>query len=268
VTRPENIPPFRYEERAPSAAIAPWVLSLWTFQADIAPAAGDPYTVWADGCTSVGVMRIPRVPAFPVIVGPRFTAMQPGVVAGMRMWGVRAWPDASATLTGMHARELRNQLGAAPPAVAQRFSALLTALPADAPNDATFGALDAWLRALLAAAPPPDRALRAAVRTIVASNGEASLADIAAGAAMSTRQLQRRFPTATGLTVSEYSRVRRLRAALAHRLEDPANWSRIAAEVGFVDHAHLTREFVALTGMPPTHAARQLARTAHANVTP
>ena len=62
--------------------------------------------------------------------------------------------------------------------------------------------------------------------------------------------------------------VRRLRAALAHRLEDPANWSRIAAEVGFVDHAHLTREFVALTGMPPSQAAKHLARTSHSNVLP
>ena len=141
-------------------------------------------------------------------------------------------------------------------------------MPTSASNDETFTALDAWATTLLADAPEPDPKLRAAVRTIVTSHGEASLATVAAAAHISTRQLQRRFPIATGLTVGEYSRVRRLRAALAHRLTNEANWSRIAAEVGFVDHAHLTREFVALTGMPPRQASEHLARTAHANIVP
>ena len=52
---------FRYAERQPSAAVAPWVLSLWSFQADATPPADEPYTVWPDGCVSVGLVRDARM---------------------------------------------------------------------------------------------------------------------------------------------------------------------------------------------------------------
>ena len=93
--------------------------------------------------------------------------------------------------------------------------------------------------------------------------------EVAAARRKRLRHLQRRFADATGLTLREWARVRRLREALAARLTlAPAGWSRIAAEVGFVDHAHLTREFVALTGVRPMEAARHLARTVHDAVRP
>lgn len=262
-------PPFRYAERRPSAAIAPWILSLWSFQADAAPPPDEPYTVWPDGSTSIGVARVPGAGAFAVCVGPRLSALRPVVVPGMRIWGARLWPDAARSVLGVDAASLRDQEGAAPARIAAQLAGLDSCLPRDDDPDLVLAALDAWIgeRALAFAAPDPS--VRAAVRTIVASRGEASLRDIAAAATMSPRNLQRRFPAATGLTVREYSRIRRLREALAHRLRAPVdNWSRVAAEVGFVDHAHLAREFSALAGISPRDAVRQLARTDHDAVHP
>lgn len=93
--------------------------------------------------------------------------------------------------------------------------------------------------------------------------------DVARDAAVGLRHLQRLFPEATGLTLREFARVRRLREALALRLTpDAPAWSRIAAGAGFVDHSHLTREFLALIGVAPTAAARQMKRTAHQGVRP
>ena len=94
--------------------------------------------------------------------------------------------------------------------------------------------------------------------------------DVARRAGLGLRQLQRRFPELTGLTLREYARVRRLRSTLGIRMQDalPGGWSRIAAEAGFVDHAHLSREFMALTGLSPSAAARHLARTTHDDVVP
>ena len=111
--------------------------------------------------------------------------------------------------------------------------------------------------------------IRVLVATDVAARGEVSMSDIARAANVGLRHLQRRFPDATGLTLREYARVRRLREALARRLADGSEgWSRVAAETGFVDQAHLTREFVALTGATPRHASRRLDATQHDTVTP
>ncbi len=260
--------PFRYAERTPSAAIAPWVLSLWSFQSDATPPAEEPYTVWPDGCASVGLSRDPHATVL-ICVGPRVTAMQPPVVAGRRLWGLRLWPDAIAAVTGMPARALRDHVGLVPGGAAARFAGLDEALPRSSDVDTVLAALDAFLVARLAGCAPPDPRIRTAVSAIVAARGEVAMADVARAGAIGLRHLQRRFPDATGLTLREWARVRRLREALAKRLADrPAAWSRIAAESGFVDHAHLSREFVALTGLQPTVVARHLDRTRHDSVQP
>ena len=261
-------PVYRYAERPPSPSIAPWVLSLWSFQADITPPADDPYTVWPDGCVSLGLSRDPRGAMF-ICVGPRLTAMRPPVTAGRRMWGVRLWPDVVATVTGMAPRALRDLVGLAPAGIASRFDGLDAAIPATDDVDVGLRALDEFLAARLTGCDAPEPRVRAAVRAIVATRGEAPMTEVAREAGLGLRHLQRRFPEATGLTLREYARVRRLREALAHKLDASASgWSRIAAESGFVDHAHLTREFVALTGVQPTVVARQLGRTRHDAVNP
>lgn len=271
--RPADAPgaadrPYRYAERAPSAAIAPWILSCWSFQSDATPPADAPYTVWPDGCASLALARDARG-AMLLCVGPRLTALRPPVHAGRRLWGARLWPDAVRAVTGLPARALRDRVGPAPEPLAAWTAPMDAAIPVTDDVDAGLAALDAFLAARLAGAPRPDAQVRAAVAAIVAGRGERAMTDVAREAGLGLRQLQRRFPDATGLTLREYARVRRLREALAHRLaERPAGWSRIAAETGFVDQAHLTREVVALTGVRPTEVARQLGRTSHDEVTP
>lgn len=265
----ESAPGFRYGEHPPSEEVAPWVLSYWTFQADALGPDAPRYTVWPDGCTSIALARAPSIGAKLVCTGPRLTAMQPPIHAHSRLWGIRLWPDAITPVLDVPARALRDWLGPPPPAVATRFAGLSAALPrADDPQE-VFPALDRWARATLATARPPDPRLRAAVRAIVAARGETPMEAVAREAGLGLRQLQRRFPEATGLTLREWARVRRLREALALRLSSVGGtWSRIAADTGFVDHAHLTREFLALTGLPPSIVARQLASTTHGDVRP
>lgn len=260
--------PFRYAERSPSAAIAPWVLSLWSFQSDATPPADEPYTVWPDGCTSIALSRDAHGTVL-ICVGPRLTAMRPAVVAGRRLWGFRLWPDVVASATGLVPTTLRDQVGLAAGPIASRFGGLDARLPRSDDVDQVLGALDAFLAERLAGCAPPDPRIRAAVAAVVAARGEVAMMDVARASGIGLRHLQRLFPAATGLTLREWARVRRLREALAHRIAGrQPGWSRIAADSGFVDHAHLTREFVALTGVRPSEAARQLDRTAHDDVTP
>lgn len=260
--------PYRYAERAPSSAIAPWVLSLWSFQADATPSPDEPYTVWPDGCVSVALSRDAYMSLL-ICVGPRNVAMRPPVAAGRRVWGFRLWPDVVERVTGLPARVLRDHVGPAPGPCAQRFAGLADALARSDDVDAVLRQLDAFLVERLAGLEPPEPRLRAAVRAIVARRGEVAMSDVAREAGIGLRHLQRRFPDATGLTLREYARVRRLREALARRmLGQSRQWSRVAAETGFVDHAHLAREFLALTGVQPSLASQQLDRTAHDDVSP
>ncbi len=243
--------PFRYAERAPSEEIAPWVLSLWSFQADASLGPTAEYTVWPDGCTSVALLRRPDTPASILCVGPRKAAMHPPVTAGQRVWGVRFWPDALEAAVGIPARDLRDLLGFAPAAILERFGRLMGELPEGDDADRVFAAFDRSLVGMLSGAERPDPRIREAVRLIVAAKGAIAMAEVARGAGIGLRHLQRRFPAATGLTLREYARIRRLREALAQHLDArPRGWSRIAADTGFVDHAHLTREFRARTGLP------------------
>ncbi len=195
--------------------------------------------------------------------------MHPPVTAGQRLWGIRFWPDALHAATGIEARALLDNLGFAPPEILERFGGLLRDLPDSDDPDVIYPALDRWLVRYLEGAEMPDARIREAVRVIVATKGTIAMTEVARGAGMGLRHLQRRFPAATGLTLREYARIRRLREALAQHIDSrPLGWSRIAADTGFVDHAHLTREFRALTGIPPTEASEQLARTEHDNVVP
>lgn len=251
-------------------------MSYWSFRAERAPDPSQPYTVWPDGCLSLALPIAAGAVRGPLLcTGPRIVAFQPPITPGVTLLGLRFWPDATGRLFGVPARELRDKLGPAPIALARWADGLRESLrvPQDALSESAMrgcvASLDAWASTRLADADEPDAIVRAAIQRIAAEGGELRMGRLAEDLGVGLRQLQRRFPTATGLTLREWARVRRLRSALAQRLErQDGTWSRIAAETGFVDHAHLTREFVQLTGLPPSHVAHSLGRTDHRGVRP
>ncbi|MBX9929372.1 MAG: helix-turn-helix domain-containing protein [Gemmatimonadaceae bacterium] len=267
MTSPEA--PYRYTEWAPSPALAPWVLSFWQFEAADTLTAATPYTVWPDGCASIVLLRITDQRGPILFVGPRHTAMSPPVLPGQRLIGIRLWSDAIGAVLGMKAAVLRDWVGPASASVAEEFASLDAALDVRVSRDVERSVIDHWLVARLHAAVQPAGPVRGAIRAIAAAGGEGALRAIIPTGGLGARQLQRRFRAETGLTMQEDARVRRLRSALALQLQQRlTGWSRIAAETGFVDHAHLTREFVAPTGLRPRHAATHLAGTQHSAVTP
>jgi AraC-like DNA-binding protein len=210
-------------------------------------------------------------PSMVLCAGPRHTAMHPPVYAGGRLWGFRLWPDCVRLVLDVDVAPLRDRTGPAPEPIARRFAPLVQVLPASDDPDVVFPVMEAWLRDELrpTTLPPPDARVRAAIRAIVAARGETRMEAVARAAQVGLRHLQRLFPEVTGLTLRDFARVRRLREALGtHLRADAGGWSRVAADSGFVDHAHLTREFVALTGLPPSAAARQMAMTDHRDVAP
>jgi AraC-like DNA-binding protein len=79
-----------------------------------------------------------------------------------------------------------------------------------------------------------------------------SLIDIAHRVGASPHHLSRVFSELTGITVSRYRNVLRVREAVACLSEGHDDIARLAAELGFADHAHLTRTVGAFTGLAPS----------------
>ena len=80
-----------------------------------------------------------------------------------------------------------------------------------------------------------------------------SLTELALAAGLHPTHFARSFRKTTGLTVGEYIRHRRVARAQALMISMPSmGISRIAAETGFADHAHLTRTFRQISGAIPS----------------
>ena len=75
------------------------------------------------------------------------------------------------------------------------------------------------------------------------------VAQTARALAVSERHLRTVFTRAVGLSPKQYARVDRVRRVVARG--GRGGWARLAAELGYYDQAHLSREFRATMGVPP-----------------
>ena len=79
---------------------------------------------------------------------------------------------------------------------------------------------------------------------------------LAAASGMSARSLQRLFADYVGVSPKWVMRRARLHEA-AERADsgELIDWAELAADLGYADQAHLTRDFTTTIGVPPTHYA-------------
>jgi AraC-like DNA-binding protein len=75
------------------------------------------------------------------------------------------------------------------------------------------------------------------------------VAEAARALDVSERHLRTLFTKAVGLSPKQFARVDRVRRVVARG--GRGEWARVAAELGYYDQAHLTREFRATMGVPP-----------------
>jgi len=126
-----------------------------------------------------------------------------------------------------------------------------------APGDA---AMVAHAEELLARVlPDRDPAAESVAEMVALITSDASLTrvdQLAALSGLSVRALQRLFAEYVGVGPKWVMRRARLHEA-AERADrgDVADWAAVAADLGYADQAHMTREFTALIGVPPTRYA-------------
>jgi len=96
------------------------------------------------------------------------------------------------------------------------------------------------------------------VTLITRDQGLCRVAQLAEVSGLPERRLQRMFADYVGVSPKWVMRRARLHEA-ALRAEGggaaSVNWAALAADLGYADQAHLTRDFTATIGVPPTHYA-------------
>jgi AraC-like DNA-binding protein len=184
--------------------------------------------------------------------GPVRTVMKAGTV----IIGVRFRPSAGGPALGLPLSELRDQrvgLADLRRRDARRLPATLD------PGTAASRALE-LAGALVADADPDPAAARAAV---LLADPRARAEDVAADVGLSLRQLRRRCHAVVGYGPKTLQRVLRFRRFVS-RLDaglpsgqDAYDLAALAAQAGYADQAHLTRECRALAGLTPGALARR-----------
>lgn len=91
------------------------------------------------------------------------------------------------------------------------------------------------------------------VRETLALDPRIRVVQLARMAAVSPHHLSRIFAAETGQTISAYRNCLRARVALERVAAGERSLARIAADLGFADHAHLTRVVRRQAGAPPSN---------------
>ncbi|RFS81269.1 AraC family transcriptional regulator [Actinomadura spongiicola] len=250
---------FQVESIAPTAALAPFVERFWVLRWDLRgrpphrqqvltrPTVHMTFTSYLTSGTTrariVGVVLddfVEEIADEGRVVGVEF---RPG--------GLRPFMDAPvSSLTGRFTT-VEEVFGADGPALADRVFA-------------AGGAGEAVARLsdfLTARAPGPDpSAERAAgiVARIAARPWLVRVDELAAELGTSTRSLQRLFHEYVGVSPKwVLRRFRMLEAAARAEAGTVVDWAGLAAELGYADQAHFTRDFTVTIGTPPARYARE-----------
>src|SRR4051794_36067130 len=222
-----------YRELPPPPAIAAHVMCVWTREG--LPAV----RVLPDGCVDI-VWTGEAL----IVAGPATRAVVPEVPANATKVGVRFRTGAAARALGLPAAELRDESvpleevwGARGRELADR------AAESSGPPETV-----ALLCRAVADAPAPDPLVRAAVREL--AHPRRRVAELCKSLAISERQLRRRIEEAVGYSPRTLARVLRLQRFLRLAEQGGADLARLAAEAGYADQAHLTRDCSDLCDLP------------------
>lgn len=98
--------------------------------------------------------------------------------------------------------------------------------------------------------PQSDSGHEASIMTNVLLETQ-SIAETASRHGISVRQFERRFARNFGLSPKEWLRVKRFEASLVKLANDKESLANVAADAGYADQSHMTRDYRRATGLTP-----------------
>lgn len=247
-----------YREYDPPAILRRHVQCVWRLR-DPSPAT-EPQTIYPDGrCEVIAHLGAPmriQMPAHgwqaqPVCIfaGQHQAALRLMPAGTIDCIGVRLQPAASAALAGTRLEEFTEQtvdLTLLDAQFAAEFSRAARAFTGNPQAPSFWRCLE---RRLLAYA--LDERIESAVAYLESRHGQRRIDATANAAGMSMRAFQVRFAACVGLGAKAFARVLRLQATIRAIDRGSDSIAQVAAQRGFSDQAHATRELQRVTGLTP-----------------
>jgi AraC-like DNA-binding protein len=233
-----------YREQPPPAGLLPSVACLWARV--VGPEADAVAEVLPDACVDLIWEQGHGL----FVAGPDTGPVPSVAPAGTVFAAVRFAPSAAGPALGLPMSELLNQRVDAADLGTGPATALARALPGSLPPAQALRVLARMTGAMAEAGPADPLAARAA-RMLRHPGARAE--GIAERLDVSERQLRRRCQAAVGYGPAVLRRVLRFRrfVAWADAGVPGGDLATAAAELGYADQAHLTRECVRLAGLTP-----------------
>jgi len=236
-----------YRELLPAAALREHVLCLWT--QSIQPSQGVyAQRVLPDAC--VDLVFFQGQP--PAVIGPWTESFVAQLAPGTRITGARFYPGKAAAVLGLPAFELANQQAD----IRDVWNAAARAPFANVGEMPTFRASRAVLETALLRhmrnVPSADSTIGAAIQWIARHPG-ARVEQLSELVGISCRQMQRRFSAAVGYGPKMFQSVLRFQRLLyfASRNVGERGLAELAADAGYADQSHMTREVQRFAGKSP-----------------
>lgn len=230
-----------YRERNPHPALADFIACTW------ADEARPGLRVLPDGCIDIVWIGDEAL----TVAGPDTAANVIGLPEGTLTVGVRFRPGRAPGFLRTDAQELTDQsvgLDALWGADANLLADALASAPSVEGKQAI---LEAALLERLDEVLELDSDVDAALDVIASAPSKTRIGALSRDLNISERHLRRRFERAIGYGPKTFGRVLRFRAFLSLVEEHGYPIGQAAAEAGYADQAHLTRECNDLAGLPP-----------------
>ena len=270
---------FRLDRHAPSDALAPFVDYYWIprwdlrgkppYEQTILPHPNVNLVFEASGAGIFGVDRrlfTRSLSGLGLAFGVRFTAggfrpfwqapisqLTDRVVPAARLFGPRAEKTRQAIMGGP---DPKDRAADDARAAAERAADERAADERAADDARMIGFAEALLHSMLPERDPQAEQAAALVARITDDPGLRRVDQLSASAGMTPRTLQRLFADYVGVSPKWVMRRARLHEA-AERADsgEPVDWACLAADLGYADQAHLTRDFTVTIGVPPSRYA-------------
>jgi AraC-like DNA-binding protein len=245
-----SLPVSRYLELAPPLPLSAYVECLWV------QGIGDGDAVYEQPVLPDGCIDVVAIGDRVVLAGPASRNTTLRLAPGAVTVGVRFRTGAAAAVVGCSARELRDQ----EIALDHLWGRVGGELAARAVEASGWDRLQVMVEGMVARvrqAPVPDP-VGVGVAAMLAAGRAQPVAQLADEAGLSERQLRRRVEHAVGYTPRQLARVLRFQRFLraARAAGAGRSLATLAADVGYADQAHLTRECRELAGLPPAELLR------------
>jgi AraC-like DNA-binding protein len=238
-----------YREFAPSPPLHALVACRWLRERP-AGDTSDSTLVLPDGCVDL-LWRDGKL----VVAGVDREAWWSPVRGGSTIAGIRLRPGVAGAVFGMPASELLDLHVPLEDVLGSRAAEFSKRLGEAQGRDAEYLLLEDLVASAIADV-TPDPLVLAATRRLGFPGSRVD--ELAEALGISERQLRRRFHQAVGYGPKTLDRILRFRRLVdqARAVSDgEVDLARLAADLGYADQAHMTRDSVRLTGMPPAQLA-------------